>query len=166
MKISILQRFSILAIVSLIAWCLIEYTLGFHNQQPEVGKITNLVNLPILLIFFMFLQFQIRKAQNGHLSFKEALRNGFKMTFLVAFGVAIFYVAYNQYINPEWEKLNLQLDKEGMIAQGVSEQSAEEYVKKIEANSTLVFSFIGYFFRFVLLGILMSVISGLMFKKK
>lgn len=82
------------------AWTLFEFSMGWHNQHPEVGAETGFVAIIFPFIAIIWALRRTQSAAGGHLTWRNALAAGLGVSAIsAAIGLA-FFAAYYTIINP------------------------------------------------------------------
>jgi hypothetical protein len=84
------------------AWTLFEFTMGWHNEQLDVGATTGFVAIIFPVIAIVWALRRARRAQGGVITWHSALATGLSVSAInAAIGLA-FFAAYYTLINPEF----------------------------------------------------------------
>ncbi len=95
MKISIKYGFLIILLYSL-SHVVVHFTIG---HESGVGKSIMLLNYPIYALAILLGVVERRKAQLGHITYKEAFGTGFSMMVFAALIISVYQYIYLKFFN-------------------------------------------------------------------
>jgi len=81
------------------AWSLLEFALGFHTTQAEVGRYTGFVGLVFPVIAIILALRAARRARGG-LTFVQGVADGMRATVVFAVFGTVFLWLYYAAVNP------------------------------------------------------------------
>ncbi len=158
-------RFGILTGAAVSSYVLLEYALGFHTTQLEIGKYSGYGAslIPIVTIFLALRNF--RNANNS-LSFKQGVQVGFSVAFVAALITTLFFYIYNSYINPNWMEIAAELEKQKMIAEGAAQARIEKFTEQMQRMSNTWMQAAGNFIGSTTMGVIITLIETAIMKKQ
>jgi hypothetical protein len=157
-------RFGIITGIGVALYVLLEYALGFHTTQLEIGKYSGYGAslIPIITIFFAL---KTQRAKTGLLSFREGIQIGFTIAFTAAVITTIFFYFYNSYINPGWMHIAAELEKQKMIAEGAAQENVEKYMQQVQTMTKPWVQAISGFIGSTTMGVIITLIEAAILKK-
>jgi Protein of unknown function (DUF4199) len=121
-------KYGLIAAGISIAWSLIGYLLG-NETQESLKWVSNIVIITVSVLCFRGAIAEVRTAQNGFISFRQA----FKVSFLTGLIAAVINLAftyvYFTYINPEFIGFIIEKAQQDMIDKGMSDEQVEMAIK-------------------------------------
>ena len=162
MKITSNVKLGIVAgLINSIAWYAFAKKLGFYTR--EVYLYNNYVAF-FLLISGVFLSIYLKKrSDNGILEFKDALKTGLLYSLVFAIVLAVFNYIYYTIITPDTIDYFLSEAKTHM--ENDTRIKKEDIPKYLESVRT-EYSSLRLFPRFLMFGLISSLLAGLILQKK
>ncbi|HEY0864909.1 MAG TPA: DUF4199 domain-containing protein [Lacunisphaera sp.] len=110
-------------------WITLEYLLGFHTTQPEIGRYTGLLsNLVPLTVLFLLLRKKRAGIYDGRLSLGAGIWSGVLASFVASLVVYSFLVSYTHFVNPTWIDYALEAKVAQQRASGMAEATIQESI--------------------------------------
>jgi len=82
-------------------WMIMEKGVGLHDQYIDKQMIyTNLIAIPIILLYYLALSEKKKKFYQGKMDFKEGLKAGLVMTLVIAILSPLIQYITSIYISP------------------------------------------------------------------
>ena len=126
--------YGILCGLSMSAWTLIEFALGFHTTSMEIGQYSGYFSI-IFPLIYIFLALRSRQTYyNNSLPVMEGINTGFRLSFFCALILTLFFYVYNSYINPDWISTTVEWQRKRLILSGATDDEIERFM---EQNRTL-----------------------------
>jgi len=108
-------------------WIALEYLLGFHTTQPELGRYTGLLsNLVPLTVLFLLLRKKRAAIYDGRLSLGAGIWSGILASFVASLVVYSFLVSYTHFVNPAWIDHALEVKVAQQRAAGMAEAAIQQ----------------------------------------
>lgn len=161
-------KYGIITGVGICLWVLMEYTLGFHNERLDtgIGRYSDyFASIIPIVALFMAIKTKRDKYNKGLLSLKDGLKTGLLISLVSAFITTIFFYIYNNYINPGWIEMALEVEKNNMLAAGASKESIEEKMAQYKGLSSGVAQAASIYFSTVLMGLIYSLIISFILRR-
>lgn len=94
-------KWGIIFSVMTLIWMVLEKSVGLHDQYIDKQMIyTNLIAIPVIILYFMALSEQKKKFYHGRMDFKEGLKAGLVMTLVIAILSPLIQYITTMYITP------------------------------------------------------------------
>lgn len=148
-------------IILCLAWYLTANAIGFY--EVNVFIYVYIFKLVLILIGTFLSAYLLKRKNKGFLEFKSALQTGMMYCLVFAVVIAIFNYFYYKFITPD--TIDFYLAEAKRYAETTAKLTGEELTKFLDAER-------GRFGSFTLVppilfwGLIMSLISGLIFQKK
>ena len=153
MKSTVLKYGSYGLIVGFIIFML-HLTLGIENLDYGTNEILGYVSIFLSLSFVFFgIKHYRDKVNNGSISLGKAISIGVLISILVGIGIAIADFVYTKFIDPDF----FSRYSEMMIEQGNADQ-----VMEMTSTTAAIFMLI----LVIIIGLIISIISGLILQRK
>lgn len=131
-------KFGIITGITVCAWILIEFFLGFHTTRLSVGEYSSYFAIVIPLVtLYMGIKEKRDRYYKGKITVSAGIRTGLMITLVSAIITTIFLVIYYNYINPDFIQIGLALQKHRIILTGRTELEIAREMEKIRE----IFSF-------------------------
>lgn len=141
--------------------------MGVDNDYGELIGYTAMV-LSLLFVYFG-IKYYRDKVNGGKVSFLKAITIGMLIALFSALGVAIFDYIYTTQINPDFatEYLEYSINKmEETLSSAEVEAKSAELTQQMKDYGSPVFMAIMMFTSVIILGFIISLISGLILQRK
>ncbi|MGH2575679.1 MAG: DUF4199 domain-containing protein [Ignavibacteria bacterium] len=160
-------KYGLITGIAVCIWILLEFILGFHNEKLEIGKYSGYF-ATIIPIITLYLTIKEKRDMhlNGFLTLGQGIKTGLIVSLISAVITTLFFMIYNNYINPGWMELAMEWEKSQMMQSGASQTEIAEKIKQYETmyspTNQLLFGFLAT----VAVGFILSLIISLILKKK
>jgi hypothetical protein len=125
-------KFGILSGVSLSLWFFVEYLLGFHTTQPEIGKYSGFFAATIP-IFFLCLAIKKKVEEEDLETF--SLFEGIKCAIIIAIISALiataFIYIYIHYLGSQWIERALNSQREDLLSMDLEEIDIDVFSEQL-----------------------------------
>jgi hypothetical protein len=143
------------------AWTLLGYLLG-NETQDSLKWLSNIILISITVLCFRGAILEVRNAQGGFISFKNAFGICFKTGLVMAVLGTAFNFIYFNYINPEFVNFTIEQAQQKLVEQGMSDEQIEMAInmqrKFMSPAWMMVWSFVGSIIFSIIIGLIMSAI--------
>lgn len=156
-------KYGLIAGVGVSIYILFEYLLGFHTTSPEIGEYSGYFSaiIPIIVILFAIREKRDRSF-NGVITFGQSFITGIIVTTISAFIITVFFVIYNDHINPQMMTNLSNWKAEQMRLENIPEDEIASSIEEWNAMYNPLFIFAGSFF----MGLMITLIFSLVVRKK
>ena len=143
---------------------LIGYSQDMHYKSDQTIGIIDLV-FTVVVIMVGIIQF--KKVNEGFLSLTEALKTGLGIAVVSGMIFVIYYFILTGIIDPETLDKSLEFQKQKMLSinPDIPIETAENFKKIKEKNSSPLINTSSVFVASLFTGFVISLIGGLIFKK-
>lgn len=103
-------------------WVLVEFLLGFHNEQYDIGKYSGYFAaiIPIILLWFAIRDY--RKLFKEKFTLKNGLTVSLLTMIVAGIASALFMFSYHSWINPEFGAQAVERQIENLRTEGLTEE--------------------------------------------
>ncbi len=160
-------KFGLITGIGICIWVLLEYALGFHNENLEMGKYSGYFS-SIIPVTALFIAIKTRRDKiNDHtLTLREGVGTGFIISLITAVITTIFFYIYNHYINPGWMDMALEYETKSLLASGMSKADIEKRMVEYNEMRSDLAQAAYMFFSTMLMGLIFSLIISLILRKR
>ena len=160
-------KFGLIAGIGVILWVMAEYFLGFHTTRFEIGRYSGYFSslIPIAALY-VALKTRRDKEQAGFLTIKQGVQSGFVISLIASVIITLFFLIYNNYINPEWIKLAMAWEKQQMLQHGASQAEIAAKMKQLEAMNSPMAQVLWGLVGTTGMGTLFSLVIAIVLKRK
>ncbi|MES2591312.1 MAG: DUF4199 domain-containing protein [Bacteroidota bacterium] len=161
MKISLSIKIGIAAgIINCIAWYLIARSLQYYSFGVEQYRYYTTL---LLLLFGISIAIYLeRKQKGGFIEFKDAAKSGILYSLTLSIIISAFSFLYYKFIVPDAIDFFISEAKKSMIADKIKEADMPKNIELV----TSYFGFFRIFMSTLIMGVIMSLITGGIFRKK
>ncbi len=151
--------YGILCGMSMSAWVLMEFALGFHTTSIEIGQYSGYFSIifPIVYIYFALHGWQVHHKDT--LPFIEGINTGFRLSFFCALILTLFFYLYNAYINPDWINATIEWQRKRLIAGGATDDEIGRFMEQNRAQNGSFGQTIMGFISVIGIGVLITLIE-------
>jgi hypothetical protein len=161
MKISFSIKLGILAgLINCAAWYYFATSLSYYSFTIEQYRYY--ATLLLLLFGVVASVYFERKNKGGFIEFKEAAKSGILFSIVLSLMLAIFNYLYYKFICPDAVDYFVSEARKSMVVAKVPEENIAKNIKDVISY----FGFFRMFMSTLLLGIILSLITGGLFRKK
>ena len=156
-KFSIEITWSLIFIVMMLLWMLMEKLTGLHDVNIDMHPIvTNLVAIPAILIYVLALLDKRKKYYGGSMTYLQGFTTGVIMTVIITLFTPLIQYITSVYITPDYftNVIAYTVEKGEM-----SQEEAEEY---FNLSNYMIMSLYGSF----IMGLITTSIVAIFTKKK
>ena len=151
--------YGILCGLSMSAWVLMEFALGFHTTSIEIGQYSGYFSI-VFPIIYIYLALHSRQAQhNNTLTAIEGINTGFRLSFFCAIVLTLFFYLYNAYINPDWINATIEWQRKRLIASGATDDEIGRFMEQNQTQNGSFGQTIMGFISVVGIGVLITLIE-------
>ncbi len=150
-------KWAIIMVITTLLWMMLEKALGFHDARIEQHVwFTNLIDVPIILIFVLAMMEKRKKVYDGKLTYMQGFMTGVILTILVTIVSPLTQYITSTYITPDFF-VNM---KEHSVRTGMmtAEEAGNYFTLQNYMIQVLLFT--------PILGIVFSAIIALFTRKK
>ena len=153
--------------IGVAAWILVEYILGFHSENMEIGKFTGYFAVIIpLLTYYYGIREKRDQYLDGTITFGRAFGSGILISLITSVILTIFMFIYVEYINPEWFESGVAYEMQKLEAAGYSGQEIGMKLTDFAYLYSTPTQLIVTFFGTLIQGFLISIAMAFTLKKK
>jgi hypothetical protein len=159
-------------IAGLITASLMILTMIFLDKNPdfEAAEVIGYLGMLIALSMVFVAVYQHRKVQDGKITFSKAFLTGLYVSLIAGFIYAltweIYYTNFANNFMEVYAENNLQKLRESGVSEAEIELATQQSASMIEYYKNPFFRFGMTLMEIVPIGILLSLIAGLIFKRK
>lgn len=126
MKINLEIKYGLIIGLGVAAWIMLEFALGFHGRNIQIGQYSGYVAgiIPIVALWFAVGE-KREKFYGGSMTIMQGLKMSFLISLLAGVIMAVFMFIYIQYINPAFIEYGLELQIEALRQQGLTEDEIQ-----------------------------------------
>lgn len=142
-------------------WIILEFLLGFHTTRMEIGRWSGYfsVIIPILCLYFGIQQ---TKAE----TYWQKVKAGIVMVSIASVIIALFFVVYNLFINPNWIEQGIALEKQQLTESGATEEEILAAEQTMQQFFSIEMQVTGAFLGTLIEGCILTLIIAALVKKK
>ncbi len=135
-------KYGIITGAGICLWVLIEFLLGFHTEKMYIGEYTTyfVVFIPLLTLYMGIKEKRDRR-NRGQISIGSGIKAGLMISLIATVIIALFLIAYYNYINPNYAELGIAYQRQKLILSG---KSTDEIANEMESIKNM-FRFINQF---------------------
>ncbi len=124
-------KYGIITGAGICIWLLIEFFLGFHTEKMYIGEYTTyFVVLIPLLTLYMGIKEKRDRINNGQISIGSGIKTGLMISLIATVIIALFLIAYFNYINPNYAEFGVAYQRQKLILSG---KSTDEIAGELES---------------------------------
>ena len=150
-----------------ITWTIIQHFAGYNTTKHEIGQYTRMLGSIVFYVLIVVAILELRKQQNGSLSFGEGFKTGSILSLIYSLGVSIWYALYGEVMNIQYKPSLVAFERSKLEAAHASPEMIAAKMK--EADMSSGGSFLSYVLLFVFMslsGIIIAAIASLILKRK
>ena len=122
-------KYGLISGAGVCAWVLVEFFLGFHNEQLAIGKISSTLATVIpVVVLYRALKEKRDQRPDGELDTTAGLKSGLAISVIAAAMTTVFLWVYQHFINPGWMEKALEFEKAQMASAGATAEAIERRV--------------------------------------
>jgi len=157
--------YGILCGISMCAWVLVEFVLGFHTTAIDIGQYSDYV-LILFPIIYIFLALQNRQRHyKNRLTFIDGINTGFRLAFFSALILTLFFYVYIVYINPDWIQAAIEWQRKKLLLSGATDDQIEQFMNRNRVYNNSLGQAVMEFISTVGIGVLVTLVEIPIVKK-
>jgi phosphoribulokinase len=126
-------KYGVITGLSVCCWVMIEYMLGFHTTEMEIGSYTNFVALIIPVVtLYLGIKEKRDSSPKGEITISKGVYTGVVISLISALITTIFMFLYYNYINPNFISIGIAFQKQKLIERGKSEAQIAAQINQIK----------------------------------
>jgi len=160
----IILKYGLLVGVIVGVYIMVEYAIGLHGKYLEYGQYTGYVRY-VLLAAGVFIG--VRDGERaGSIGFWPAVWIGIRISFVAAAVITISELIYIQFVNPGFTDDYIAFTIAKLKAANATVEEINNLLAQAEAWRSTLWQIIFYMVETMALGIIFSIIAGVILKKK
>ena len=142
-------------------WILLEFILGFHTTRMNIGRWSGYfsVIIPIVCLYFGI---QETKAE----TYWQKVKAGIVMVSIASVIIALFFVVYNLFINPDWIEQGIAVEKQRLSEIGATEEEIIAAEQTMRQFFSIEMQVTGAFLGTLIEGCILTLLIAALVKKK
>lgn len=159
-------KFALLAVLGLVAWTLLAWQLGWHNDHFEHAQHGKKVGAAVFALCIWLAVRERRERQGGWIALGEGFQTGLLVTAIAAFLSGAFLACYSRVLNPGWLQRAWEWQKAGLLAAGAKEQELGRHEAIATTSQMLVYQLLLEPIRTVIMGLILTTAIAAALRRK